>query len=114
MRKPKIIGFFDSKKVARLANLPLTSEEEEKYSEQLSKILDYIEQLNKVDTKDVEPTFNVSGQANVMRKDTMDVCLPQEDALSNAPQKKNAVPARLAAKRAVRQGFFVTKGVFKV
>lgn len=94
------------KHVAKLANLPLTSNEEEKYSEQLSKILVYIEQLNKVDTQDVEPTFNVSGQANVMREDSVDVCLPQADALSNAFQKKDALPAG-------RQGFFVTKGVFK-
>ena len=85
--------------VAKLANLPLTDEEEEKYSQQLSKILDYIEQLNKVDTKDVEPTFNVSGQSNIMRKDEVGECLPQEDAISNAPKKND--------------GFIVTKGVFK-
>ncbi len=94
------------KKVAKLANLPLTSEEEEKYSGQLSKTLDYIEQLNKVDTSlgdeptsDVEPTFNVTGQNNVMREDTTAPCLSQEEALSNAPKKKNDM--------------FETKGVFE-
>ncbi|MBI2040315.1 Asp-tRNA(Asn)/Glu-tRNA(Gln) amidotransferase subunit GatC [Candidatus Microgenomates bacterium] len=87
------------KHVAKLANLPLTSEEEEKYSEQLSKILDYIEQLNSVDTKDVEPTFNVSGQSNVMSEDTTVPSLSQEDALLNASKKE--------------KGFFVTKGVFE-
>ncbi|MBI2019906.1 Asp-tRNA(Asn)/Glu-tRNA(Gln) amidotransferase subunit GatC [Candidatus Daviesbacteria bacterium] len=86
------------KHVAKLANLPVTEEEEEKYSEQLSKILDYIDQLNQVDTSDVEPTFNVSGQTNVQSEDKLGVCLPQDDALSNAPKKEN--------------GFFVTKGVF--
>lgn len=87
------------KHVAKLANLPLTSEEEEKYSEQLSKILEYIEQLNKVDTSDAEPTFNVSGQENVMSEDKLGECLNQDDTLSNAPKKEN--------------GFFVTKGVFE-
>lgn len=84
------------KKVAKLANLPLTPEEEEKYSEQLSKILDYIEQLNEVDTSlgdeptsYVEPTFNVTGQSNVMREDEIVPCLTQEEALSNAAKKKN-------------------------
>lgn len=86
------------KHVAKLANLPLSPEEEEKYSDQLSKILDYVEQLNQVDTSDVEPTFNVSGQENVMREDKIGACLPQVDVLSNAPKKQN--------------GFFVTKGVF--
>ncbi len=87
------------KHVAKLANLPLTSEEEEKYAEQLSKILEYIDQLNKVDTTGVEPTFNVSGQLNIVAKDEIGDCaLSQEDVLSNAPKKEN--------------GFFVTKGVF--
>jgi len=85
------------KKVARLANLPLSSEEEELYSEQLSKILDYIDQLNSVDTKGVEPTFNVSGLSNVMRKDESLASLTQEEALQNPSQKQ--------------EGFFVTKRV---
>jgi len=76
------------KHVAKLANLPLTSEEKEKYSKQLSKILEYIDQLNQVDTSNVEPTFNVSGQSNVMREDSIDVCLSQEETLANAPKKE--------------------------
>ncbi|MEK7616792.1 MAG: Asp-tRNA(Asn)/Glu-tRNA(Gln) amidotransferase subunit GatC [Patescibacteria group bacterium] len=79
---------IDVKKVAKLANLPLTSDEEEKYSQQLSKILDYIEQLNKVDTSKVEPTYNVSGQKNIQRADEIGECQPQNDAILNAPQKK--------------------------
>ena len=86
------------KHVAKLANLPLSEDEEEKYSQQLSKILEYVDQLNKVDTSGVEPTFNVSGQENVMRKDETEPSLSQEDVLSNASKKQN--------------GFFVTKGVF--
>lgn len=86
------------KHVAKLANLPLTSEEEEKYSEQLSKILEYVDHLESVDTSSVEPTFNVSGQSNVGSEDKLGECLSAENVLSNAPKKKN--------------GFFVTKGVF--
>lgn len=87
------------KHVAKLANLPLTEEEEEKYAEQLSKVLEYVDQLNKVDTSDVEPTFNVSGLNNVFREDETSACLSQEEALSNAPRKKD--------------GMFETKGVFE-
>lgn len=87
------------KKVAKLANLPLTPEEEEKYSEQLSKVLNYIEQLNEVDTANTEPTFNVTGESNVMSEDETGECLTQEDALLNAPKVKN--------------NMFETKGVFE-
>ena len=87
------------KKVAKLASLPLSSEEEEKYANQLSNILDYIEQLNEVDTTDVEPTFNVTGQNNVFREDTTAGCLSQEEALLNAPKEKDDM--------------FETKGVFE-
>ncbi len=86
------------KKVAKLANLPLSPEEEEKYSKQLSKILEYVDQLNQVDTGNVEPTFNVTGQSNVMRADETVASLSQDEALANAPAKKDSM--------------FVTKGVF--
>ncbi|MCL5784750.1 MAG: Asp-tRNA(Asn)/Glu-tRNA(Gln) amidotransferase subunit GatC [Patescibacteria group bacterium] len=94
------------KKVAKLSNLPLNQEEEEKYSEQLSKILDYIDQLNLVDTQGVEPTFNVTGLSNIMREDKDGESLSQEEALQNASSKKDGLPAG-------RQGFFATKGVFE-
>lgn len=85
--------------VAKLANLPLTDEELEKYSEQLSEVLNYIDILDKADTKDVEPTFNVTGLENILSKDYVSESLTQEEALKNAPNKKN--------------GFFVTKGIFE-
>lgn len=87
------------KHVAKLANLPLSSEEEEKYSEQLSKILEYFKQLTQVETSNIEPTFNVSGQSNVLKEDMASASLSQEEALLNAPKKKN--------------GMFETKGVFE-
>lgn len=86
------------KHVAKLANLPLTEEEEEKYSEQLSKILDYIDQLNSVDTSNIEPTYNVSSLENVLAEDEVAESLSQEDAIKNGSNKKD--------------GYFVTKGVF--
>ena len=52
-----------------LARLELTSEEEQKYSEQLSAILEYIDQLKKVDTSKVSSTFQVGGLSNAWRED---------------------------------------------
>lgn len=77
--------------VAKLANLPLTGEEEEKYSGQLSKILDYIDQLNSIDTSNIEPTFNVSGQINIYHPDETIAGLSQADALSNASKKESGM-----------------------
>lgn len=87
------------KHVAKLANLPVTPDEEEMYSGQLSKILDYIDHLNTVDTSGVEPTFNTTGLSNVMRKDEVLPGLSQSEAILNA--------------RGTKAGFFVTKGVFE-
>ncbi len=86
------------KKVAKLANLPVSAEEEEKYAEQLSAILDYIDLLNTVDTQNIEPTFNVIPEKNIMRSDVAGESLSQADAIKNASNKKD--------------GYFVTKGVF--
>jgi aspartyl-tRNA(Asn)/glutamyl-tRNA(Gln) amidotransferase subunit C len=88
----------DVKKVAKLANLPVTDEEVELYSSQLSKTLEYIALLNSVDTKDVKPTFNITGLTNVMRPDEVGESLSQEQALQNSKNK---------------HGFFVAKGVFE-
>lgn len=80
-------------KIVGLANLPLTTDEEELYTSQVAKILDYVEQLSQVDTSNVEPTFNVTGLENVMREDepSANQTLPQEEALQNAPQKDNGL-----------------------
>jgi len=60
---------IDIKYVAKLANLPLTDEEEKIFAPQLSKILDYFSVLKKVDTSQVLPTSRVNDLKNVTRKD---------------------------------------------
>ncbi len=89
------------KKVAALANLPINDEDLERYASQLSAILDYIDQLNQVDTTNIEPTFNVSNEVNVMRGDEQVPCLTQEGALQNASAKKNGM---FAVKRVLGGG----------
>jgi len=60
--------------IALLARLGLTEAEKEKYAGQLSSILEYVEQLNTVNTDGVEPTAQVTGLENVMRPDKVAVC----------------------------------------
>lgn len=55
--------------VAALARLGLSEAEIEKFQTQLSNILDYVEQLNEVNTDGIEPTAQVTGLKNIKRKD---------------------------------------------
>lgn len=75
--------------VAKLANLPISDSEVKKYGEQLSVILEYIGQLEQVDTAGIEPTFNVSGKANVYHNDEEYISLSQKKALQNSKETKN-------------------------
>ena len=73
--------------VAKLARLELSQEESGRLTDQLSNILTYVEKLNELDTKGVEPTAHVLDIRNVMREDVPAPSLSQERALSNAPEK---------------------------
>ena len=61
----------DVLKLAQLARISLTPDEVEKYAEELSAILQYVEQLSAVDVSGLEPTNQVTGLTNVMRKDEL-------------------------------------------
>jgi aspartyl-tRNA(Asn)/glutamyl-tRNA(Gln) amidotransferase subunit C len=73
--------------VALLARLKLSREEEELFTGQLNAILDYMEKLNELDTRTVEPTFHVVPHCNTMRDDEVKESLPAEATLANAPDK---------------------------
>ena len=73
--------------VAKLARLELAEGEKDKLIDQLSNILTYVETLNGLDTKGVEPTSHVLDIKNVMRDDVSAPGLSQEQALANAPEK---------------------------
>jgi len=75
--------------IASLARLYLSEEEKELFGSQLSSILDYMEKLNELDTKDIEPTSHVLPLSNVMRDDIPSPSIPREDALLNAPDRTN-------------------------
>ena len=76
--------------IARLSKLELTSDEKKKYSEQLSSVLEYVNQLSEVDTDGVEPTANVTGLTNVFREDSVkESGIIHEDIKKNAPKFEN-------------------------
>ncbi len=71
--------------IALLSRLELKDEEIEVYQQQLSRILEYVEKLNEVDTKDVEPTSHVLSLNNIFREDLVKDSLSREEVLRNAP-----------------------------
>jgi aspartyl-tRNA(Asn)/glutamyl-tRNA(Gln) amidotransferase subunit C len=72
--------------VAKLARLELTEDEMERFSGELSKVLDYIEKISELgDLDDIEPTSHVVAVENVLRADEPRPSLPVEVALENAP-----------------------------
>jgi aspartyl-tRNA(Asn)/glutamyl-tRNA(Gln) amidotransferase subunit C len=75
------------KKIAHLARLEFDENSAEKMSEDMSQILDWVEQLNEVDTSQVEPLTTMSSEVNVMREDKVGAHLDHEDGLKNAPKR---------------------------
>lgn len=75
--------------VANLARLTFNEEEKEKLAENLGGILEYIEQLNRLNTDDVPPTSHAIPVKNVVRKDVIRQSFTQEEALANAPSPTN-------------------------
>lgn len=75
------------KHIAELARLELSEEEIAKYGDQLTGILSFVEQLQEVNTDDVEPTAQVTGMENIFREDEVENWDEKEvaDALAQAP-----------------------------
>lgn len=76
--------------IADLARIELTSDEKEKFAEELSAVLGYIEQLQGVDTKDISATNQVTGLFNVTREDIIEDCdeKTKKKILDGAPMKE--------------------------
>ena len=74
--------------IAKLAKLDLNNEEMKKFADQLSKVMDYIDVLNEVDTKGVEPTSQVTGLTNVMEGDDEVNCPHSKELLDCSELQK--------------------------
>ena len=77
----------DVEHIASLAKLSFSEEEKQKLTSELNEILAYMEQLNQVDTTNVEPLSQVIPMSNVFRQDELKPTLTREEALRNAPAK---------------------------
>jgi len=87
------------KHLSKLAGLKLTETELKKFPKQLSAILAYVESLNKLDTKKIEPTAQITGLENITREDKPGESLTTNEVLSNTKKKS--------------RNFFVTKAILE-
>lgn len=84
--------------MAELARIPVADSELDGYSEQLSKILEYVSELNQANTSEVLGTYNPTGNTNITRADKLSTSLSQSEATRNGQ---------------VKDGLFMTSGVFE-
>jgi len=68
-----------------LSKLEFKGEKREAIKKDLSKIIDFVAQLEKVDTEGVEPLIHMTPAVNVLRKDVSEQEYTQKQALQNAP-----------------------------
>jgi aspartyl-tRNA(Asn)/glutamyl-tRNA(Gln) amidotransferase subunit C len=80
---------MDIEKVAKLARLELSGEEKEIFGNHLDQILTHMEQLNRLDTTGVEPTFHAVSIENAFREDVTRPSSVQEEVLGIAPDEES-------------------------
>lgn len=88
--------------IASLARLDLSDEEVQRLAPQLSRILEYAEQVGEVAAEDVAPTSHPYPLTNVTREDEVRPSLPRDELLAQAPEVEDdrfAVP-RIVAEEA--------------
>ncbi len=74
-------------KIARLSRIKLDDKESEDYINDLNSILNWVEQLNEVNTENVEPLSNISSSILPKREDVSKDTNSSEEILENAPDK---------------------------
>jgi len=75
--------------VAELARLDVDEKSIDMFADQIGKILEYIETLNRVDTRDVIPTSHAISLTNAFREDIEKEHMERNKALANAPEKED-------------------------
>ncbi|PSL47056.1 aspartyl/glutamyl-tRNA(Asn/Gln) amidotransferase subunit C [Salsuginibacillus halophilus] len=75
--------------VAHLARLEIGEDEIDDFTNKLDAIIGYAEQLNELDTTNVEPTTHVIDIRNVLREDENKPSIEREQALGNAPESED-------------------------
>ena len=76
------------KHLALLSRLELSDEDVARFKQQLSDILDFVAQLQEIDTANVEPLHQVGKLSSIWREDVVDECEDREGLLDSAPERE--------------------------
>jgi len=82
---------FNIDYVAQLARIELSEEEKERIGAQLEQVLDYVNQLSRLNVEGVRPMSHAAPLTNVTRPDVIRPSLPHDQALKNAPAVINGL-----------------------
>lgn len=85
--------------LSKLAKINLTKEQEEKYADEFSSVMGYMEEIKNLDVFNIEETSRVAKEENVLREDAVKESLPQKEALKNSKNTSN--------------GYFLVPAIFK-
>jgi aspartyl-tRNA(Asn)/glutamyl-tRNA(Gln) amidotransferase subunit C len=91
VEEPVAISRDEVHRIAKLANLDFTDEEYDRFTSQLSAILDHVATLDRLATYGIEPTAQVVGTVHTLRGDEVGGSIPQEEALANAPESEQGL-----------------------
>lgn len=83
------LSIEEVRKIAQLARIKLSPSEEKRHAETISTVLDFVAQLNEVDTDGVEPTAQVTGLEDVSREDVARVCDHKKELMAQMPKVEN-------------------------
>lgn len=83
-----MIDLEQVRKVANLARLELSAAEEQQFTNQLSSILEYVQQLDELDTEAVPPTTRAIEVSNITRPDQLETFAGREAILDSAPERE--------------------------
>lgn len=84
------ISVSDVKKLAKLSALSISDDQVPQLQAELNRILEYIDQLNEVNTDDVEPTYQVNGLSSVTRQDEIvDYGVSHTGLMQNVPKRRD-------------------------
>lgn len=85
-----IITSDEVRRIATLAKIAVTSDEAAKFTKELDAILEFVRQLDAVDVTGLQPTYQVTGLTNVMRKDeVINYGVGHQQLMQNVPHTKN-------------------------
>lgn len=97
MKKVITKDLIDS--LSKLAKINLTKEQEEKYADEFSSVMGYMEEIKNLDVSNISETSRIAKEENVLREDIIKESLSQKEALKNSKNTSN--------------GYFLVPAIFK-